>query len=257
MTKNNWTRNQLLIAFNLYCQIPFGKLHKGNSEIIRYAKLIGRTPSALAMKLCNIASLDPAITKTGRKGLEGASLTDKKMWSEMQANWTNFFAEASEAALLLGAPIELPEINDAPTKNERLDYSGRYKIIQTTARVGQRFFRNAVLSAYQYRCCVTGLNMPKLLVASHIIPWSEDEKNRLNPQNGLCLNVLHDKAFDLGIMTISAEMTIKIAQKDQRDESVFFQEALLSYAGKSIAMPEKFHPHTDFLEYHRQHIFLG
>jgi len=60
-TRTGWTRLQLLVAFNLYCQMPFGKLHSRNPEIIKYAGLIGRTSSALAMKLSNIASLDPAI----------------------------------------------------------------------------------------------------------------------------------------------------------------------------------------------------
>ena len=67
--RSGWTRQQLLVAFNLYYQMPFGKLHSRNPEIIKYADLIERTPSALAMKLTNIASLDPEITSTGRKGL--------------------------------------------------------------------------------------------------------------------------------------------------------------------------------------------
>src|SRR3990167_8254586 len=92
-----WTRKQLLVAFNLYCQMPFGKMHSRNPEIIKYAELIGRTPSALAMKLTNIASLDPAITSTGRSGLERASATDKAMWEEMQEDWERFAVEAQQA----------------------------------------------------------------------------------------------------------------------------------------------------------------
>lgn len=92
-----WTRQQLLIAFSLYCQIPFGKLHSRNPEIIKFAKLIDRTPSALAMKLTNIASLDPEITSTGRKGLRSASSTDKAMWNEMQKDWENFALESNQA----------------------------------------------------------------------------------------------------------------------------------------------------------------
>lgn len=76
---NNWNHNQLLVAFNLYCQMLFGKMHSRNPEIIRLATLIGRTPSALAMKLTNIARLDPAITSTGRKRLSGASAANKLM----------------------------------------------------------------------------------------------------------------------------------------------------------------------------------
>lgn len=86
MAGNNWTREQILVAINLYCQIPFGRLHKGNPIIIKAAKLIGRTPDALAMKLTNLASLDPAITETGRKGLDGSSNLDKAIWAEFEEN---------------------------------------------------------------------------------------------------------------------------------------------------------------------------
>ena len=89
-----WTRQELLVAFRLYCQIPFGRLHARNPEIIKIAELIDRTPSALAMKLTNIASLDPVITSTGRKGLWRASKADREMWQEMQKNWENFALES-------------------------------------------------------------------------------------------------------------------------------------------------------------------
>ena len=82
--RTGWTRQQLLVAFKLYCELPFGKLHFRNPEIVKFAALIGRTPSALAMKLTNIASLDPAITSTGRKGLKGAAAADRAMWAEME-----------------------------------------------------------------------------------------------------------------------------------------------------------------------------
>ena len=98
--KNGWTRNQLLIAFNLYCQMPFGKMHSRNPEIIKYAEIIGRTPSALAMKLTNIASLDPAITSTGRCGLKGFSTSDQAMWAEMQADWDHFANEMQQAVTI-------------------------------------------------------------------------------------------------------------------------------------------------------------
>lgn len=82
--RKNWGESELLVAFALYCRIPFGLFHRRNPEIIRYAELIGRTPSALAMKLCNIASLDPVFIESGRKGLEGASQADQQMWDNMQ-----------------------------------------------------------------------------------------------------------------------------------------------------------------------------
>jgi putative restriction endonuclease len=73
LSSNRWNRDELKLAFHLYCQLPFGRLHHRNPEIIELAGRIGRTPSALAMKLVNFASLDPVITASGRKGLSGAS----------------------------------------------------------------------------------------------------------------------------------------------------------------------------------------
>ena len=103
-TRTGWTRPQLLVAFNLYCQMPFGKMHARNPQIIKYAELIGRTSSALAMKLTNIASLDPTITSSGRKGLDGASAADGAMWEEMQADWEHFAIESHRATAMFGAP---------------------------------------------------------------------------------------------------------------------------------------------------------
>lgn len=250
-----WTRQQLLIAFNLYCQMPFGKLHSSNPEIIKYAGLIGRTPSALAMKLSNIASLDPAITSTGRKGLKGASAADNAMWEEMQNDWETFALESNQAIYLLDVENQ-PEQNfdTQPDTDELVDYTGSNKTIKSKARVGQGFFRKAVLSAYDYRCCITGLSLPRLLVASHIIPWSEDSSNRLNPRNGLSLSILHDKAFDIGIITINEDMTVRVSQR-ARVKDDFYVTALLGFEGKPISLPEKFQPHVDFLAYHREHIF--
>ncbi len=255
--RTGWTRQQLLIAFNLYCQLSFGQLDSRTPIIIRYAALIGRTPSALAMKLSNIASLDPAITSTGRRGLAGASAADKAMWIEMESDWENFAIEAERAMEALGANVSIESTTSSELNlvDENIDYTGSNKKVLTTTRVGQNFFRRAVLSAYQYKCCITGLAVPKLLVASHIVPWRDDASNRLNPKNGLCLSMLHDKAFDVGIITITKNMTVMVSQKQTSTNDCFFDSALSAYDGKSIALPEKFAPHQDFLAYHRQHIF--
>lgn len=207
--RKSWTRQQLLVAFNLYCQLPFGKLHSRNPEIIKFSGLIDRTPSALAMKLSNIASLDPEITSTGRKGLKGASQADNKMWKEMQNNWEYFAIESEQAMQSVVSETETKiRLDDDQLTDDFIDYTGSDKSIQIKARIGQGFFRKAVLSAYNYKCCITGLSQPKLLVASHIIPWRDDVVNRLNPRNGLSLSMLHDKAFDIGLITINVDMTM-------------------------------------------------
>lgn len=259
---NNWTREQLLVAFNLYCQLPFGKLDQRNPDIIRFAAMIGRTPSALAMKLVNIASLDPVITDSGRKGLVGASKLDRAMWDEMQQDWSKFALESqmmidalvSQSNTSLIEPLVTEEIDD----DEGINYSAESKIAQTQIRVGQHFFRRAVMSAYAGRCCITGLTHPTLLVASHIIPWRSDKDNRLNPRNGLCLSTLHDKAFDKGLITITPDYTIKISSSArQLADNRFASEWLIGLEGKKITLPEKFSPSMEFIEWHNEHIFLS
>lgn len=244
------------MAFGLYCQMPFGKLHSRNPNIIKYAEQIGRTPSALAMKLTNIASLDPAITSTGRRGLSGASSADKRMWEEMQSDWESFVLESeAEMAKLFQENGDSDSLEPCDLNDE--DYTGQNKEIKATARIGQSFFRRAVLSAYNYKCCITGLSEPKLLVASHIVPWRSDAPNRLNPKNGLSLSMLHDKAFDLGIITINDNMTIRVSDIENSLHDNFFQTAIKCYENKQITLPEKFAPLQEFLAYHRDHIFLG
>lgn len=254
-TKSGWSRDQLLIAFYLYCRMPFGKMHRGNPEIVDFAALIGRTPSALAMKLTNIASLDPVITDSGRKGLTGASSSDRAMWEEMQADWEKFALETQTACDSLMHTDKDASVTKNDDEVELSNYAGVSRIASTMVRIGQSFFRNAVLSAYHSRCCITGLSIPKLLIASHIVPWSVDTANRLNPHNGLCLSMLHDKAFDIGIICLTDNLTVRVSKKYKSNTDPFFGNTLLAYDGKSINVPEKFRPNPAFLAYHREHIF--
>ena len=253
--RTNWTRQQLLVAFALYCRMPFGKISARHPDIIRVAAAIGRTPAALSMKMGNIASLDPAITSTGRRGLSQAAASDRAMWEEMNSDWERFAVECEQALLAadaLSASSDgsvIPDYDDLPI--------GANRVITATTRIGQQFFRSAVLSAYNGQCCITGLAIPQLLIASHIVPWRHDAANRTNPQNGLLLSALHDRAFDAGLLTINDDMTVRVSSKQTALAGEFFATAIGYYDGRPIALPEKFAPHQDFLSYHREHIFKG
>ena len=251
-TRLGWTRQELLVAFSLYCRLPFGRLHHRNPEIIRFSEAIGRSPSALAMKLTNIASLDPAITSTGRAGLRAASANDRAMWDEMQSDWERFAIESEQAL----SEVQVRAGLDRETSQDDVaDRVGEDRTTQTTTRIGQNFFRTAVLSAYNGRCCITGLSLPALLVASHIIPWRHDSANRVNPRNGLLLSALHDKAFDSGFITIRDDMTVQVSRKQNATNDQFFSESIGYYDGKPISLPEKFTPGREFLSHHREYIF--
>ena len=250
--RTGWTRQQLLVAFALYCRLSFGQLHQRNPEIIRCAEAIGRSPGALAMKLTNIASLDPVITSSGRTGLTGASANDRAMWAEMQSNWDSFAVESEQALTAMEGSSGWDE---ATPQDEEIYRLGEDRAVQTTARIGQSFFRAVVLSAYNQRCCITGLSFPTLLVASHIVPWRHDRINRVNPRNGLLLSLLHDKAFDSGMITIRDDMTVQVSRQHMRMNDEFFTESIERYDGRPISLPDKFLPDRDFLAYHREHVF--
>ena len=254
-TRNAWSRVELLAAGWLYCRLPFGRFHRRNPDVIRFAETIGRTPSAVAMKLSNLASLDPVITGSGRSGLQGASAADRMVWEEMHSDWPAFALAASEATQALGYRVEDGKETTDSSSNQ--DYTGHEQMITRAQRVGQSLFRNAVLTAYNGRCCITGLAVPKLLVASHIVPWREDPSQRLNPANGLCLSSLHDRAFDIGMITIRPDWTVTVSRTINDDPGDFWHQTIAAYEGRKILLPDRFQPDTEFLARHREEIFLN
>ncbi|HEJ7885432.1 TPA: HNH endonuclease [Serratia liquefaciens] len=247
-----WTREELLVAFTLYSQIPFGKLHSKNPDIIHFAKLIGRTPSALAMKLVNLASLDPFITESGRSGLKGASNADRALWQEMSHDTEAFNQHCQLAMEHLEEETVAPELDENPK-----DFSGRERISTVKTRVDQNLFRKNVLEVYEYRCCVTGLEEPALLVASHILPWNHSIEQRLNPSNGLCLSSLHDKAFDRGLITFNENFELVLSSKINHLSSTSYLDNFEKYEGLKLRLPKKYPPNKEYMTYHRKRIFLS
>jgi len=249
---NNWTRQQTLAALHVYFQLPFGQLDQRNPRIQQLADWIGRTPGAVALKLVNLASLDPQILASGRVGMANASKLDKAVWAELSANWDAVATEAalayehygSEHGVSPGSDVidEVPEIAEGKTTTATVK-----------VRVNQARFRRAVLASYNARCCMSGLAVPSLLIASHIVPWVEDHQNRLNPRNGLCLSALHDKAYDRGLITVLPNFTIRVSpelRSIQTDD--FTKTAIAAFDGRSIQLPERFKPDETFLSAHAQ-----
>src|SRR5688572_21462406 len=256
MATNRWTQDELKLAFHLYCQLPFGKLHSKNPRIIQLAGLIGRTPSSIAMKLVNFASLDPAITESGRKGLGNASDLDREVWAEFNSDWERLALECEAILAQRGVATA-----DTRTEEEIIidsdSYVGNTRAVTVQVRIKQGFFRAAVLASYNAKCCMTGLAVPELLVASHIVTWAADDKNRLNPRNGLCLSSLHDRAFDAGLLTVTEKHVIKVSRRLKKSEPNWLKSrALIELEGKSIQLPERFRPDPEFLKYHAKEVFF-
>jgi DNA (cytosine-5)-methyltransferase 1 len=258
MSTNRWTKEQVKLAFHLYCQIPFGKIDGRNKEIIALAKVVGRTADAMAMKMLNIASLDPAVTSTGRKGLDRASKLDKEVWAEFHADWEEL---ALECSLLVKQLLEAKgESSNTPEDEDETfdltDFIGETRQILIEQRIKQNFFRRAVLASYRGRCCMSGLTESRLLIASHIVPWSKDKTNRLNPSNGLCLSALHDKVFDKGLITLTDDFKIVVSEELKRKNEPFIREVLLPLNGRVIESPKRFTPQVEFIAWHRNELFV-
>ena len=244
-----WTEQELLVAMNLYCALPFGQFNHANKRIREVAAQMGRTPSSLSMKLCNLASLDQYHRDRGVAGLRGASSLDREVWNQFQADWSGM-AEKSEAALealMGGVPVKEAansfKLPDGPSEIPRTIKTRRL----------QRFFRNAVLANYEYQCAISGVAVPELLVASHIVPWSEDVSRRADPTNGLCLNALYDRAFDCHLIAFDEKFKLVVCSAlKKRDVPEFQRVNFVEIEGSKLRLPHRFPPDSAALAKHRE-----
>ena len=252
----NWTRPETLAALHIYLQLPFGQLHQRNPKIKELAEWIGRTPGSIALKLVNLASLDPVIVASGRSGMGNASALDKQIWAELQSNWDDVAlaaaAEYEGLAQRYGVQADKDLLDESTASEEFLTIEeGKTRSAVVQVRVNQARFRKAVLASYDATCCISGLHHEKLVIASHIVPWSEDTKNRLNPQNGLCLSALHDRAYDQGLITVMPDFKVRVSPKIKAHEGdSFMTESLLRFDQEPIRFPNRFGPSPAFLEKH-------
>jgi len=246
----NWTRDQLLAASNLYHRTPFGKQHSTHPPIVALAKAIGRSPGAVAMKLNNFTSLDPAEQERGIKGLSGASNADRLIWNEFSGRM-NELADESEAAL---ERYDCDTARDLPGEVPTPDPQGpSERLAKVRIRRQQRFFRRTVLVSYGNRCCLTGNPIPELLRASHIIPWAESEEHRTDPRNGLCLVATFDAAFDRGLIGFDDDFRLVLSRRlnsylPNPDLETTFGAA----AGRTLSLPQKNLPDPAHLAWHRR-----
>lgn len=260
MPDRPWTREEVLLTIGLYCKLPYRKLRQSTPEVRELAILLNRTPSAISKRCCNYVQFDP-VESQRVKGFTRAAKLDKSIWAEINTDWNGFalrsdevrreFRENQTASFSQGEAFTFPTETSFPI--------GLTKEQIVRVRIGQQFFREAVLTAYNRRCCVTGISHDSLLVASHIKPWkdSDPKTERANPRNGLCLSPLYDKAFDAGLMSVDDQYKIifssTVLDSSQQEISErFFQ----FYQGKQLALPERFTPEQQFFEHHRNHIFI-
>ncbi|OQB87390.1 MAG: hypothetical protein BWX88_00305 [Planctomycetes bacterium ADurb.Bin126] len=243
-----WTRDELVIVFELYCRTPFQKTKANNPEVGQTARLLRRTPGSVARKLGNFGAFDPQLKRMGITGLVHVGHLDRAVWDEFHHDWNSLVIQAHNLREALGERKNEPDTIVLPTgASERLQIK--------RARIYQSFFRQAVLSSYEGRCCVTGIGIQECLTASHIVPWSHNESLRTDPTNGLCLSATFDRLFDAGLITIMPELTIELSSRLLCSQDRPILTHIACYHRKSIARPSRFLPAQDSLAWHRRNVF--
>lgn len=239
-----WSREQEIVALYMYCLIPFNKVSGNNPHIAKIAKIIGRpNANSLKAKIGNFGKFD---TNLAAVGLGHSSHLDEEIWNEYNGRWQDLEVDA----------LKLIEKFQHTNHEEQTEIPfipiGKEREVVIKQRINQSLFRNMVLSAYNNTCCITGLARPELIEACHIIDWADDEKNRINPCNGLAMNVLFHRAFDKLYLGISTDLRVIISDKlydglKGKDKDKTY-EIFNPYNGKNIMLPKKFKPNIEFIE---------
>lgn len=262
MEKRIWSREEFLLVLNLYTKIPYGQFHAKNQDVINLARILDRTPGAVAYKLVHFASLDPYHQKRGIKGPGNPGNNAIKIFDEFKNNLDELLYESE---ILLAKYQNRSIINEYLSEEElktvkTLDLSKKAgldikRMVKT--RVNQELFRRVIIGNYYHSCAICGLNIPSLLIASHILKWSDKKEERLNPENGICLCNLHDRAFELGYLGIKSDYKIIISESvhvvaDKNTLNALFTR----HNNQQIILPDKFYPNKDFLDLHFNQSFI-
>lgn len=253
-----WNRDELLIVLNLYHKLRFAQFDQRQPVIIDLAQKLERTPSAVAMKLSNLASLDPALKLRGIEGLKGASNLDRETWEEYHTNPAELVPLSQERfdALFVEAEGEVTEVlpGIGIQRIRRVPTGETETLRLTKQRRGQDYFRDVVLNNYDNRCAVTGLPVRELLIASHILPWRENEAERLNVANGIALNSLHDAAFDQGLIAFDDELRMMLSKRLRKTlPDLAVRTSFEMHVGQPLQIPnDGMPPNLEFLAWHRE-----
>lgn len=249
---NLWTDDEMIVVLDLYFKLPFGRLNKSTPEVKALARLIGRSDNSVALRLVNYAACDPYILATGRHGMASGKDKCQPFWNRYANHKEDLFLKAEEIkARYMNTSIE------SRLELSQEDFVGFDREAVIRQRVSQSSFRTMVLANYEFKCAITGIDVPELLVASHIVPWAMDKTNRLNPANGICLSPLYDKIFDRGLLGIRDDYSIEVSKELKENvEKAYYKLFIGSIENKKLRMPIEHRPDQTFLEYHYINLFM-
>lgn len=254
-TRMLWTRDEMILVLNLYLKLPFGKMDARNPEVIRLAEIIGRTPNSVALRLVNYAACDPILQQRGISGMAHGGRKCEEYWTEFANDRERLLFE-SEKILAEREGTTIEKKYESVIRDVPLGMTGETRTRMVETRVNQNIFRKIVIANYDGRCALSGIDIPELLVASHVIPWSTCAKERLNPENGICLSSLYDSAFDKGLIAFdsdcravfSARLLACVGKK-------YFDRFFAPVQGQKLVSPRKYRVNPGFLSWHMNHVF--
>jgi putative restriction endonuclease len=176
-------------------------------------------------------------TRRYEAGLQGAF--------ETASSGTEVAAKAKTARIGVSACF-VPERIDPVSKE------GKDAIATARRRINQSVFRRWIVGLYGNECCVTGLNVPDVLQASHIVSWASDSQNRMNPSNGLCLSATYHAAFDRHLISFDDDYRMVLSNRirDYCTREVC-ANYFMKFEGTQIRLPSRFLPDRELLAKHR------
>ena len=260
-TRIVWSEDETILALQLYYLIEAGKVENRSKAIKDLARYLGRTSGSVEMKIGNLQYCDHKNTKGLKNGgkkdgiifdrfLLCPDILDLKVKQIIDRN-----PESDYLIPSIAGPNPYRKHIDYSKEAVKESYSVSEEMRLVKQRIDQDSFRNRLLANYDQRCCLSHVSTTQLLLASHIVPWSKDEKRRLDPRNGLLLNAYLDRAFDKGVITVNAsDFTVRIADKLKDEKALDY---LNQYKGCTITLPrnESVWPEKENLQYHNDVLF--
>lgn len=190
-------------------------------------------------------------------------------WKRRGETWEHFFNQYGMNKINKNDFVSLVKLSELSDIDVEYDGEGATEAVQSIqkgnyyvsdhesrrkVRSKQGVFSNKVKTNYNNKCAVCLISTKEFLVGSHIVPWSKRADIRLDPSNGICLCFFHDRAFDKGFITINDDYAIRISRAAKKD--TVLAELLLTYEQQVIHLPKKFKPNIQYLQYHRENVFI-
>ena len=270
-TDRKWNENETTLCLGLYYLYSSGVV-SFEEGVQSLGAIINRSRGSVGFKLGNLTNCD-----NPNKGFENGSKLDSIIFHKYAGNIDNLFLDIKrilsldeyrncDTSILLGNnpySSSTPSYNFQEKENlyiagdnqTSFSYSADDKESMVRVREKQWAFRTSLLTNYDNTCCISGIKEPRLLIASHIVPWADDKTKRLDPANGLLLNSLLDRAFDQGLITFHPTSHSLIISDKIKDEKTL---AYLSPFDGSVLTPPRHlsaTPSKENLQYHNDVIF--